>query len=183
MKESVVRGGIGITITGRLNHSTTCRSPNHIVLEALFKEVRMTMKQAIEHFRSHQQAHVRQKTQNSYRYLIHNFETLFGDSLVEAISSEDIYQFLLIVTEGRAKSSARLRYAQIKALFNYLVERQAVRVNPCEDPVLRRSFKAPRRKDRDIIAREILDEVIYRCKKQRDRLILELQARCGLRIG
>jgi len=143
----------------------------------------MTMKQAIELFRSHQQAHIRKKTQDSYRYLVHNFETLFGDSLVEAISSEDIYQFLLIVTEGRAKSSARLRYAQVKALFNYLVERQAIRVNPCEDSVLRRSFKAPRRKDRDIIAREILDEVIYRCKKQRDRLILELQARCGLRIG
>jgi hypothetical protein len=75
----------------------------------------MTMKQAIELFRSHQQTHVRQKTQDSYRYLIHNFETLFGDSLLEAITSEDIYQFLLIVTEGRAKSSARLRYAQVKS--------------------------------------------------------------------
>jgi integrase len=29
----------------------------------------------------------------------------------------------------------------------------------------------------------VIDEIIYCCRKTRDRLILELQARCGLRIG
>jgi integrase/recombinase XerD len=143
----------------------------------------MTVKQAIEIFRSHQQTHGRQKTRNSYHHVIGNFETLFGDSRAETMTSEDVYQFLLIMTEGRAKSSARLRYAQIKAFFNHLMERQAIASNPCEDPVLRKAFRAPRRKNSDIIPREIVDEVIYRCKKQRDRLIMELQARCGLRIG
>jgi len=143
----------------------------------------MTVKQAIELFRSHQQVQVRQTTRDGYRYLIRNFEALFGDSPVEAISSEDIYQFLLILTEGRTKVSARLRYAQIKAFFNYLVEKRVLRSNPCEDPVLRKTFRAQKRKDRDIVPREIIDEVIYRCRRQRDRLVMELQARCGLRIG
>ncbi len=80
----------------------------------------MTVKEAIELFGSHQQAHVRQKTRHGCRYLIRNFEMLFGDPHVEEISREDIYQFLLIMTEGRTKSSARLRYAQLKAFFNYL---------------------------------------------------------------
>jgi integrase/recombinase XerD len=31
--------------------------------------------------------------------------------------------------------------------------------------------------------RENVDEIIYRSKKIRDRLILELQAKCGMRIG
>lgn len=34
-----------------------------------------------------------------------------------------------------------------------------------------------------ILDKESVDEIIYNAKKQRDRLILELQARCGLRIG
>ena len=143
----------------------------------------MAVKQAIELFGSHQQVHVRQKTRDGYRYLIRNFEALFGDSPVEAISSEDIYRFLLILTEGRTKVSARLRYAQTKAFFNYLAEKQVLRSNPSDDPVLRKTFRAQKRKDRDIVPRETIDEVIYRCRKQRDPLVMELQARCGLRIG
>jgi len=38
-------------------------------------------------------------------------------------------------------------------------------------------------KQKDILSRESVDEIIYRSKKIRDRLILELQARCGMRIG
>jgi integrase len=36
---------------------------------------------------------------------------------------------------------------------------------------------------RKILERETVDEIIYNTKRHRDRLILELQARCGLRIG
>ena len=34
-----------------------------------------------------------------------------------------------------------------------------------------------------MLERETVDEMIYNTKRVRDRLILELQARCGLRIG
>ena len=34
-----------------------------------------------------------------------------------------------------------------------------------------------------MLERETVDEMIYNTKRARDRLILELQARCGLRIG
>lgn len=38
-------------------------------------------------------------------------------------------------------------------------------------------------KQQEIIGREVIDEAIYRCRRVRDRLILELQAPCGLRVG
>ena len=41
----------------------------------------------------------------------------------------------------------------------------------------------PKQKARKILDRETVDEMIYNTKCQRDRLFLELQARCGLRIG
>jgi integrase len=50
-------------------------------------------------------------------------------------------------------------------------------------PKLFRSFKMPRQKPRKILDKEIVDEMIYKTESQRDRLLLELQARCGLRIG
>jgi integrase len=50
-------------------------------------------------------------------------------------------------------------------------------------PLLSKSFKAPKQPPHKILDRETVDEMIYDTKRQRDRLLLELQARCGLRIG
>ncbi len=143
----------------------------------------MTVQEGIELFRRHQQSQAREKTRESYNYLLRNLEAHCGEKAVDAICADDIQQLLLTVTGGRAKSSARLRYAQVKAFFNFLVEHGNVASNPCDDHVLRKTYRAPRYKDRDVIAREAIDEVIYRCKKGRNRLSMELQAKCGLRIG
>ncbi len=43
--------------------------------------------------------------------------------------------------------------------------------------------KAPMQVARGILKRETVEELIYNAENLRDRLILELQARCGLRIG
>ncbi len=55
--------------------------------------------------------------------------------------------------------------------------------NPCESPLLTKTFRMPKQKARKILDRETVDEMIYNTRSQRDRLFLELQARCGLRIG
>lgn len=55
--------------------------------------------------------------------------------------------------------------------------------NPCSATLLSKSFRMPREVPRCILDQETVDEIIYNTKKQRDRLMLELQARCGLRIG
>jgi integrase/recombinase XerD len=144
----------------------------------------MTLREAIEMFTDHQKNSVQNKTRESYGHLFRNLEALLGNTEIDHISSQDLYQFLLLLTEGRAKSTARLRYAQLKAFFNFVIERTHTPVaNPCNDSLLSKTFRAPRMKQRDIVAREVVDEIIYRCRKVRDRLILELQARCGLRIG
>lgn len=54
--------------------------------------------------------------------------------------------------------------------------------NPYDVPHLFKSFKITRNKPRRILDKETVDEIIFNSKSVRDRLILELQARCGLRI-
>ncbi len=144
----------------------------------------MALREAIELFKDHQKNSAKERTRESYSHLFRNLEALFGDAALGDISSQDLYQFLLLLTEGRARTTARLRYAQLKAFFNFIIERiHAPMTNPCNDPLLSKTFRAPRMKQREIIGREVVDEIIYRCRKARDRLILELQARCGMRIG
>ena len=144
----------------------------------------MTLHEAIELFKDHQKHNAKEKTRKSYGYLFRNLETLLEDGPLEAMSPQDLYQFLLLLTEGRARSTARLRYAQLKSFLNFVIEgTHTSMANPCNDPLLSKTFRAPRVKQREIIGKEVIDEIIYRCRKTRDRLMLELQARCGLRIG
>ena len=82
----------------------------------------MTLREAIELFRDHQKNSAKEKTRESYDHLFRNLEALLGDAALEDISSQDLYQFLLLLTEGRARSTARLRYAQLKSFFNFIIE-------------------------------------------------------------
>jgi len=49
--------------------------------------------------------------------------------------------------------------------------------------VIRKVFKRPRPTQWQIIDKDIVDEIIFRSLNIRDRLILELMARGGMRIG
>lgn len=100
------------------------------------------------------------------------------------ISPDDIFHFLEDVTHNLSKSTRRLRYAQMKAFYNFIIDRRSLNMrNPCNTALFSKAFRAPKQSPRKILDRETVDEMIYNTKKQRDRLILELQARCGLRIG
>jgi integrase len=138
----------------------------------------MTVRDAIHIFQISQRNLHRKRTTDSYRYLLEHLENHFTDSHVEAITPDHIHQFLEALTEHAAKSTGRLRYAQVKAFFNFLInEKNHSMKNPCQDSSMVKAFKSPRMKQKDILSKESVDETI------RDRLILELQARCGMRIG
>ena len=75
----------------------------------------MTLRNAIDQFRDHQKNSAKEKTRESYDHLFRNMEALLGDAAFGEISSQDLYQLLLLLTEGRARTTARLRYAQLKS--------------------------------------------------------------------
>jgi hypothetical protein len=70
----------------------------------IMKEVSMTLHEAIALFRDHQKNSVRDKTRESYGHPLRNLEVLLGDRVLESIGSQDLYQFLITLTEGRAKT-------------------------------------------------------------------------------
>jgi integrase len=69
-------------------------------------------------------------------------------------------------------------------LFNFIIDTFQMSIkNPCAASQLFKSFKSSQHRPRQILDKETVDEIIFNTKSLRDRLILELQARCGLRIG
>jgi integrase/recombinase XerD len=144
----------------------------------------MTISKAIEHFKEYQRTTVKKRTQDGYKKLLEYFEGRFSDYQFESIKADELCRFLETYTEGLARSTRRLRYAQMRALFNFVIDTFEMNIkNPCCVPQLFKSFKTVQQKPRQILDKETVDELIFNSKNTRDRLILELQARCGLRIG
>jgi integrase len=144
----------------------------------------MITKEAITLFKYYLQSNHKQRTIESYRLLLERFEVIFAQKDLETIAPDEIFHFLENLTGNMAKSTRRLRYAQLKAFYNFIIDRCSLNMrNPCSTSLLSKSFKAPKQQPHKILDRETVDEMIYNTKRQRDRLILELQARCGLRFG
>jgi len=144
----------------------------------------MTVKEAITLFGYHQRSNLKARTVRSYQPLLQRFEVQFGERSFDSIGSDEIFQFLETLAEDHTKSTRRLRYAQLKSFFNFLIDKCNLNMkNPCNASLLSKAFKTPKQVARRILDREIVEELIYNTQTLRDRLILELQARCGLRIG
>lgn len=76
---------------------------------------------ALDIFRKYQKSNHRPTTVTGYRYLLDNFEILFGDKDFQSIRSEDLFHFVEIMTENAARSTKRHRYSQRKAFFNFII--------------------------------------------------------------
>lgn len=71
-----------------------------------------------------------------------------------------------------------------QGVFQLLIEVTEVNAkNPCNAVMLGKAYKNAPHRPRKILDKETVDELIFNAGSVRDRLILELQARCGLRIG
>jgi integrase/recombinase XerD len=144
----------------------------------------MQISDAIKTFRTKQVATLKQSTQVHYTTLLDHLQQQFGGREIESLTAEEVGQFLESQTTNKAKSTRRLQYAQVKAFFNFLINQCLMDIkNPCAHPLIARQYKIPKPVARKILDKEIVDQLIYSTKSDRDRLMLELQARSGLRIG
>jgi integrase len=120
----------------------------------------------------------------TYRYVLERFKREFGTKRIDTITSEEIFSFLAILTDGKKQSTKYTWCAVLRAFFNHIIHRYHLSFqNPCESRMIRQVFRPPRVGAFAIIDRETVDEIIYTTKDLRNRLLLELQARGGMRIG
>lgn len=100
------------------------------------------------------------------------------------ITPEEVLSFLTIFNEGTKQSTKKLRYAILSSFFNFAKNSLDNDVpNPCDTPLLRKLFKDQKTRQWKILEKEVVDEMIFRTTKQRDRTMLELMARGGMRVG
>ena len=92
--------------------------------------------------------------------------------------------FLVKITEGQKPSTKKLKYSLLKSLFNFVKSTAMPDLfNPCDAPVLAKTFRVLKLQPWTILEQDAVDEFIFKTDSPRNRLMLELMARGGMRIG
>jgi integrase len=126
----------------------------------------------------------KKNTLRNYERLLPRFSDRFGSRHVGAITTDEILSFLTEVTEGTKQSTKRLRYSLLASFFNFI--RNSIDPslqNGCDNPILRKLFREPKPNQWKILDKDVVDEMIFRTENLRNRLLLELMARAGMRVS
>ena len=100
------------------------------------------------------------------------------------MSSEKVLEFFNIITDGCKPQTKRVRFSHLSSFFNFMKNNLDLNFeNPCDSPMLRKLFRPTVTVRWNIIEKETVDEIIFRATNVRNRLILELMARGGMRVG
>ena len=107
-----------------------------------------------------------------------------GDYEIGYLSVDDVLTFLDKLTAGCKPQTERVHFARLCSFFNFIKTNLSNDfTNPCDSPMLRKLFRPTVKVHWDIVEKETVDEIIFRTAKIRNRIMLELMARGGMRIG
>ena len=127
---------------------------------------------------------LKKNTVRSYEYIIDKFCQKFGEIPINQITPDDVLDFLNEFTKGNKSYTKRVKYSQLSSFFNFVRNNILPDFqNPCDIPMVRKLFRERIQIRWEIVEKETVDEIIFRTAKIRNRLILELMARGGMRIG
>ena len=144
----------------------------------------MRVSQAINCFFDYHTINSKQNTMRNYENLLTRFSSQFGERELESIKTDEILAFLTQSTQGVRQTTKRLRYSLLSAFFNFMKSSvNPALQNPCDTPILRKLFKVVKPTPWKILEKELIDEIIFRTENPRNRLLLELMARGGMRVG
>ena len=88
------------------------------------------------------------------------------------------------ITDGTKQNTKKLRFTLLSAFFSFLKNSHDPDIqNPCDNPALRKLFRAVKPAQLRILEKDVVDEIIFRTRNQRNRVMLELMARSGMRVG
>jgi integrase/recombinase XerD len=144
----------------------------------------MKVSNAVKLCLDYHKSHSKENTVRAYKMILTQLYEEFGAENLKNLTTERILSFLNRITEGKKQQTKQTRYSHLLAFFNFIKNHinQDFK-NPCDTPMLKKLFRARPSYHWNIIEKETVDEVIFRTSKPKNRLMLELMARGGMRIS
>jgi integrase len=144
----------------------------------------MKVSQAAKFWLNYHRANSSENTIRAYKELLERFCQENGEKDLKELTSDDVLDFLNEITEGRKPQTRKTKFSHLTSFFNFTKNNiDHSFQNPCDSPIVKKMFRARALAGWDILEKEIVDEVIFKTDNPRNRLMLELMARGGMRIG
>ena len=144
----------------------------------------MKVSQAANLWLNYHRANSSQNTIRAYKELVERFCQDNGDKDLKGLTTDDVLDFLTGITEGKKPQTRKTRFSHLTSFFNFTRNNiDQTFQNPCDSPIIKKTFRAKALAAWDILEKEIVDEIIFKTDNPRDRIMLELMARGGMRIG
>jgi integrase len=144
----------------------------------------MKISEAISFCLQYQESNSKNNTVKNYEFVLGKFVGAFNGRELESIKTEEVITFLAELSNGRKQNTKRGRYMTLSAFFNLIINTlQPDMRNPCQSPAARNLFRKPKAHQWTIFDKDTIDEAIFRTIHARNRLMLELMARGGMRVS
>lgn len=144
----------------------------------------MLIEKAVGLYMSYLKDNTRPNTVRSFSFTLTRLQASFAGREMESLAEADIIEFVSSMSATCSSSTKSSRVSTIRAFLNFIIEvTEADFANPCMRPMIRKLFRTPRFSSPKLLDKDLIDEIIFRTTNERDRLILELMGRGGMRIG
>jgi len=144
----------------------------------------MKVSQAVSFHLQYHRANSKKNTIKTCEFVLSKFSNRFGKRDLASISQEEVLDFLMSLTKDNKQATKRNRYSVLSSYYNFIINTSLPSLtNPCNTTVIKKIFKRPQTVQWQIVDKETVDEIIFRTMNTRNRLMLELMARGGMRVG
>ena len=144
----------------------------------------MKISEAIDFCLQYQKTNSKNNTVKNYEFVLGKFRTAFNGRELGSIKTEEVISFLAELSNGKKQNTKRGRYMTLSAFFNLIINTVMPEMrNPCQSPAARNLFRKPKAHQWIIFDKDTIDEAIFRTVHVRNRLMLELMARGGMRVS
>jgi integrase/recombinase XerD len=144
----------------------------------------MKVNKAVNYHLQYHRTNSQYNTLRCVKFVLGKFDAQFRDRMLFSVSEEDVLSFLNELTYKRKQTTKRNRYSVLSSFYNFTISTtQPDLRNPCNNTVIKKIFRQPQPIQSRILDKDTIDEIIFRTMSTRNRLMLELMARAGMRIS
>jgi integrase/recombinase XerD len=140
--------------------------------------------QAVDFHLQYHRANPKKNTIKTCEFVLTRFTTRFDNRDLASISQEEVLDFLLSLTKNNKQATKKKPILGTRIFLQFQHQYRLARSHQSlQHGRDQKIFKHPQAIQWNIDDKETVDEIIFRTMNTRNRLMLELMARGGMRVG
>lgn len=132
-----------------------------------------------------------EKTIRGYKYIVEEFFDcdieLINDWKIKSVKFSDVKKYLKgLFEQGKSDNTVKNRKAGLSSLFEYCIDMEIIRENPCNNRRVKKLLQLNVRKGEEVgisLSKDEIRELLNRIDNELEKLMIEVMVKTGVRIS